>query len=1456
MATESAIFTVLPNGVHESGDFLQLTVFVSPRLSTDGAGALPLAGGGFTAFEDWPSALQDMRFAVVFDGVGPIGADPDPVWASADSATWQLLFDGCSVKDGKFTDLSKRRFLSLPVRTVSQSVLNLYTRIAEEFPAAFPAVTTRLLRSLGRSLGHLSQYKEEIYPSLDALIAQQTSPNGKTGRYLDRGRILQGDRERMGFAEAYRFYDRPGARDPLGKDKVPQEPKVPEIDFHGFVAFCGDYPRLLRSLGLAIDLLVKFDPAITPQGRIRVEIQSPSAFEPWMTAEEARPWTRYELADHRFLAEPRFKEADLVDGMLQLESGRLFVVNQFDVDGSALKTVDFAGNLFRLAQDLSPSRSMTEDASPLPALRTGGFTIARDGRAERTVHHLDDATSHEDNHASGTPTELFAEDVTRGYRVDVEESKRVGRWLSLHRRTGTYRVEPQGGPSTPLPIDPDEGYVKGASTTSVPGNDDDLYLHEAMFGWEGWSLAAKRPGQAITNRGAEAINPENPTDFPLFTEFEATPLTLPRLRFGWTYRFRARAVDLAGNSIREDDVVPQHATEPHTFRRFEPVPSPAVIPRQPFTEGESLLRMVIRSTLGFLPPAYVALPRIEGLAGHTDPLLAYLDTNERHLAPPLASQQLAEWHGKFDAAMGPSAGQADLDDQFDLAARESGSFLQTGPAVFVFNPDPATMPTDLSDPSRKKGDPLKPGEYVCHDTGDLALPYLPDPLSLGASFTSLPGDAVTRLQRWEAGPEWYERRPFRIRIEDGSGPPVYESGKRLLRVFLPQAEMVTVRLASFMDPGDLELMAVWMLEQSAVRAGQQAIAEQGRHWMLTPWQPLTLVHAVEKPLQPPVIDVPPVGVLRNVGETFAVLTGRIQNHAKSTGRLDVEASWSEPLDDLADEKPSKSDGRAHVADFQLVSTEDDCRIGRDDAPGGGRKPPVHKVRHEFRDTKHRYVTYRAIATTRFREYFPSKITDDPSLVTHDGPELELNVPSSRRPEPPDVLYVVPTWTWEAQKLPGFSLPGRKGRLALTLLRTRTGGGLRVYLDRPWFSSGVDELLGVVLEDQPWITWPLDLLAGLEVSAVAKALADEFATRVIAEGLVRPGGRVSAPPSERLMAGIRRIGGRAPFRGVAPSGAARGRLSREEQVEAALAVQARAELLAGRAEVGKVARLTNSQLASLEAAMASLFLPSGDPQKYVTHWGLDPIWGSAPVNPGPYIHQFPLRVAVGRGISLLEAPGHTVAVVGHQPRFDESRKLWYCDLQLEAGPAYFPFVKLALARYQPHSIPGQHLSAVVFPDFAQLVAERTAAMTRVGRSAVAVSLRGPAGYTENAEDLVPLLQTGNLEQVLDLSRFAMAQVERLPAGATSDLAWNPVGDEIRLQLSAPGGVANVRYSGTVPIPPRQQGEQLRLALREYEIFETDESEADDHFIRPISATDFVFLDRPVRYRLVYADHLEL
>jgi hypothetical protein len=49
-------------------------------------------------------------------------------------------------------------------------------------------------------------------------------------------------------------------------------------------------------------------------------------------------------------------------------------------------------------------------------------------------------------------------------------------------------------------------------------------------------------------------------------------------------------------------------------------------------------------------------------------------------------------------------------------------------------------------------------------------------------------------------------------------------------------------------------------------------------------------------------------------------------------------------------------------------------------------------------------------------------------------------------------------------------------------------------------------------------------------------------------------------------------------------------------------------------------------------------------------------------------------------------------------FDPDCRLWYCDIEVNWGTAYYPFIRLALARYQPTSLPTAHLSNIVLTDF--------------------------------------------------------------------------------------------------------------------------------------------------------------
>jgi hypothetical protein len=185
---------------------------------------------------------------------------------------------------------------------------------------------------------------------------------------------------------------------------------------------------------------------------------------------------------------------------------------------------------------------------------------------------------------------------------------------------------------------------------------------------------------------------------------------------------------------------------------------------------------------------------------------------------------------------------------------------------------------------------------------------------------------------------------------------------------------------------------------------------------------------------------------------------------------------------------------------------------------------------------------------------------------------------------------------------------------------------------------------------------------------------------------------------------------------------------------------------------------------------SLFGETGpEGRKFTSVWGADPVFASAPVASGPFIHQFGLRVAVGHRLTLAEVPGERVTVVGHQPEFDAERRLWFCDLQLDAGASYTPMVQLALARYQPHSVVGEEISKVVKADFVQLLPRREATyVVTPDGGAVAVTLAGAVGIPEHATTLP------NLASRVNASRLVQAWVERLPADAVSDLDWVKVG----------------------------------------------------------------------------------
>ena len=1420
MSTESLIWTLLPDGFDLETGELRSTIFVSPRLRTGGTRE-PLKA--FPTFHHWPAALDRLKFLAEVDGIGTVDLERDDRNGTPDLATWDLLFGGdVFVDETEVRDLGTRRVHSFPAAMVADELLSVYGRVAAQHATEHPSIHDPLIAGLASDLGRIGDFPDEEEARLDGLFhADDRGPRGRRGRFVPH-RLVENDRSLV-FALANRFYDRRrqgerlrDARGPIKPGDVPPRPERKELDFHNYVAAFGDYRYLLRMLGLAIDVRMPSDAAFVGTHRYRVVVGGEP--EPWMNDDTATPWMNYECDDRWFV--PRTRDDgrhDIRDGQLLLESKDYFRIHQIDIDGSALKATNTASTVSRqLRVATSQAETMASTTSSLPALRGAGLTVTRQGTAETVVGQFDHTLAHAEGERNGKRADLWADDVIRGYRWEAEKDG-TGEFRSLVARVGTYTYHPSGGGAAqPVAVPAeDEGFVKGSSTTSVPG-DEDLYLHEAIASWSGWSMVTSRPGGGVTENdqldGGQTPLERDPdaldAGLPLETSFRARPGSLPTLRFGHEYRLRARTVDLAANSVEADRLDDQHASPPTRFQRWEPVPAPVLVARRAFGEGESQLRMVIRSTAGVAVDDYLALARVAALAPSTVTGLGYLASDERWVVPPKTSQQLAELHGVFDDAIG-SGDPARIQAAYEVAAREAGQLPELVPEA------------------------------------SLVTPYLPDVLSRGVRFNRFLAEAGIRRQDWPTtGNGWWDRQPFRVVLVDGAGPapvtptgayatPVWDAAEGTLTVPVAQADTRTVRISSAVEETDLELMGMYERLLWATGADdwqdRRHEALESRNWMLTPWVELTIVHAVEKPLADPVIGVTAAGMARGSGETFCALVGSIATHARSTGRLDIDATWTEQVDDVTKDLPVDGvDGRepppavhGHVGDFLLEATEDACRVGRDDLKAGGGTGPTHRLRHEFGDTRHRTVTYEAMATTRFREYFPPAVTEGvdetgASLITRTGGTVTLPVPSSRRPDPPDIAYVIPTFRWTTE------LVGGGGRLATGLARRRVRHcGLRVYLRRPWYSSGDDERLGVVLEDQPWLTWPIDVRWGLDVDVADRLRAEDFATRVVEAGALPVVGPQRATALEKLLRG-----GGLTARQLSAGG-------EDGEDGGADALQFALSDLMGR--VGSVV---------LNPTFIGPFKLGPDPEQLLTRVGADPVFASRSATTGPYISQFPLRTGVRGGLSLAETPRAKVTVVAHTPRFDPDRRLWYCDIELDAGAAYQPFVRLALCRYQANSIDEHHISKVVLADFAQLLPRRVATVRPRARG-LSVSLSGPVGVGQLGGTTVTVSS-------VRATRLVTATVERLADGGDPDLEWVQDADPVELEVSiGEAGLGDVTWSGQVPTPTERPGFTHRLLIREFEIHPTDDGDELDPF-DSVREAGFVFFQSTVRHRLVYAD----
>jgi hypothetical protein len=314
--------------------------------------------------------------------------------------------------------------------------------------------------------------------------------------------------------------------------------------------------------------------------------------------------------------------------------------------------------------------------------------------------------------------------------------------------------------------------------------------------------------------------------------------------------------------------------------------------------------------------------------------------------------------------------------------------------------------------------------------------------------------------------------------------------------------------------------------------------------------------------------------------------------------------------------------------------------------------------------------------------------------------------------------------------------------------------------------------------------------------------------------------------------------------------------------------------------------------------------------FVTQWGTDPIWAAPTIKtPSPALNRFPLAVTAGpippakmpafapeeeadlpprpfslSGLinpSLPQTSPVRLNVAPHLVQYDEDRQLWFCDIVVHPGHAYYPFIRLALARYHPISAPGAHLSPVVTTEFVQLSPDRLATVTAESKNLFSVALYGHAytggpaalGRTPARRRQAPIIEVvlerrDPKQGDLGWEPVAGARVAQQPERARRGRSMKRVSPRARSQdliakaealvaaqkfdqiLGDPALLAVLQppliWSGRVTVPGNiPASAELRIMVQEYELHRVDS----DHVEIPRGGPD-------PRRRLVFAEAIPI
>lgn len=638
---------------------------------------------------------------------------------------------------------------------------------------------------------------------------------------------------------------------------------------------------------------------------------------------------------------------------------------------------------------------------------------------------------------------------------------------------------------------------------------------------------------------------------------------------------------------------------------------------------------------------------------------------------------------------------------------------------------------------------------------------------------------------------------------------------------------------------------------------------------------IRVVHAIEQPLDPPAIAtlVPIVLTVRPNSEPMAgasretlpaellswrayvdmherqpnlakwpsdrdgsvtFFVGELQVHRPSTSRVSCEAYWKEyggehvhliPGTDRWAFSPAATGARLFAVDH--IRTEAAFRqrpidLLRPDKlePGATPEQALRSLAYAFPNGKARHLWVKATATSRFSAFFDPRRRDDTTPDERfDKPSAakEIWVPATFRPQPPEVDRVMPVFHW-TEKVE------HHGR-SITFTRESF---LRIHLKRrTWHSTGEGEMLAIAFGPSTNGKTALDL-CGFEqaVGPFAPFVARWGSDPIRLSASLNPNSEPLLPMS-RFAEQARQTTHTAetPFsdemlkstqdpRATSPPWP-RGYTAKRDKLLLPLGPDAVVTKITAGACVNN--QLPAQSTVTIEgrnfSSDASLRVYIND----VVEITPDP----NDVQPERITVKTPEAVACPLKVSV-KNPQLPVSIIAYEPRFDSEEGQFYCDVTVEHGGSYYPFIQFGLTRYQEHCAPDLELSPPATA-WAQVPPRRDGQVTITDDRKVVLRLHG-VGFTQTDGVTGPDRERSQ-KPLLNVRLMRASSPEHVPHEDDGGISWLPAANGI--------GTTVIRrpphhFDGPeawwiideIRMPPCRAGVRYGLLIEEVELMAAD------------------------------------